>query len=255
MMSVRWVEEWMRGTVDAVGWPIILPSVCIAAWLLWRQRAHPLSSVEIVFLSWIALYMAVLLAPFHEMLFHYTLPLIAPAAILSARGIVAACEALEGQIRARGRLPARAIAIAAVLVCLVPAATTLLAERDISLRRTTAPNVVVGNWLSSRLPASASIAYDSLTYIPPRFTNIVATWGGTRAWLDQLNPDVVVVNRGIADTWADNPGSDEYYRCLENETCGYERVFALDDISVYQRQACSLADADVAGAFGDNDTR
>ena len=26
---------------------------------------------------------------------------------------------------------------------------------------------------------STSIVYDSLTYIPPRFTSIVATWGGT----------------------------------------------------------------------------
>jgi hypothetical protein len=196
-----------------------------------------------VFLSWIGLYLAVLLAPFHEMLFHYTLPLIAPAAILGARGIVAACEALERQVNLHRRMLARAVAIAVVLVSLAPATTTLLAERETSLHRTASANVVVGTWMTDRLPASTSIAYDSLIYIPPRFTSIVATWGGSRSWLAELNPDVVVVNGAIAGGWLGDPAKEAYYRCLENGGCGYERVFALDEIVVYQRRACGPADA------------
>jgi 4-amino-4-deoxy-L-arabinose transferase-like glycosyltransferase len=237
-----------------MGWPIVFPCACTTIWLLWRRRLHPLSSVEIVFFGWIGLYLAVLLAPFHEMLFHYTLPMIPPAAILGARGIVAACETIERRTHLDRRVPAGVTAMAVVLLSVVPGTGALMARRDKSLHRMDAANIVVGDWLSNRLPASSSIAYDSLTYIPPRFTNIIDTWGGTRAWLAKSNPDVVVVNRAIENSWANNPGSEDYYRCLQNETCGYERVFELNEVSVYQREACG-GPVDFDAVFGSNDTR
>lgn len=251
MMSVQWVEKWTNGIVSSVGWPLIVPLVCTAIWLLQRRHFHPLWSVEVVLLSWIGLYLTVLLAPFHELLFHYTLPLIAPAAILSARGIVAACETLAHH---RVALPhgasARAIAVPITLLCLAPAVTTLLTTREISLRRTASANAAVGDWMTQRFPPSTSIAYDYLTYIPPRYTRVAATWGGSRPWLAKLNPDVVVVNRWIASAWRGDPGKEAYYHCLETGTCSYERIFALDAISVYQRRGADPASA--TNAFDDS---
>ena len=60
-------------------------------------------------------------------------------------------------------------------------------------------------------------------------------WGGSRTWLSQLNPDVVIVNSVTAGAVIGNTDPAEYYECLAAGWCGYERVLSRGAITVYGR--------------------
>jgi len=102
-------------------------------------------------------------------------------------------------------------------------------------RESTSDAVLVGRWLECRAPSSARIAYDYFSYVPPAFRDASPTWGGSRAWLSALNPDIVIVNSVTAGAVIAESDPAEYYACLDAGRCGYERVLSRGVITVYGR--------------------
>jgi hypothetical protein len=204
-------------------------------WLLVRHRRARLSAVEAVLLAWTTIYTAVLLAPLHEIFMHYTLPIIVPTAMLAGHGIVAASNALSTRLKWRPRGAMVGVAVLLLLLCEVPGMEALAAFRTGSLLREDTPPIVIGKWTADRFPASSAVAYDYMSYVPPTFERVAATWGGTLRWLADVNPDLVVVNRRTASAWQDHASEQAYYLCLDAGTCGYTRVLTLDFMAVYQR--------------------
>jgi hypothetical protein len=125
---------------------------------------------------------------------------------------------------------------AAILAIDLPLGARLLATRaQLQNRERTSDAVLLGRWLECRVPSSARIAYDYLSYVPPAFQNASPTWGGSRDWLSQLNPDIVIVNSVTAGSAMGDAVHAEYYRCLMAGRCGYERVLSRGDLTVYGR--------------------
>ena len=236
-MNVQWVEGWITGAIGAIGWSIVVPAACATMWLLARRNRDRLLSIDIVLIGWMAIYSLVLLAPCHELFFHYTLPMIAPAALLASRGIIAAWGALAEALSRQRRAIALAGVCATMVLCEAPGVVTLATTRAASLRREETLPVVVGEWLERRMPASSTVVYDYMSYVPPKFARAEGTWGGSREWLASVDPDLVVVNRGALTASSGHPDQETYYRCLEDGSCGYRRVFAVEYMSVYERVA------------------
>jgi hypothetical protein len=147
---------------------------------------------------------------------------------------VAAAEWLAGLFKRRAL--AIAFLCAAVLAIDVPLGAHLLTARaQLKNRERTNDAVLVGKWLECRVPSSARIAYDYFSYVPPAFQDASPSWGGTRAWLSQLNPDIVIVNSVTAGVVIGGTDAAEYYECLAAGRCGYERVLSRGAITVYGR--------------------
>jgi hypothetical protein len=192
---------------------------------------HP---ADPILVAWIVLYGLVLSAPVHEFYVQYALPLAPPAAMLAGRGAVASAEWLAGVFGRR--ILAMAFLCAAVLATGVPLGAHLLAVRaQLQNRESTSDTVLVGRWLECRAPTSARIAYDYFSYVPPAFHDASPTWGGSRAWLSALNPDIVIVNSVTAGAVIADTDHAEYYACLAAGRCGYERVLSRGVITVYGR--------------------
>jgi hypothetical protein len=241
-LAAAWFSTWSRGVAAAVEWPVLLAALATMAGLAWtlsRHRAR-VNPADPILIAWIVLYALVLWAPVHEFYVQYALPLAPPAAMLAGRGAVAAAEWLAGLFKRRAL--AMAFLCAAVLAIDVPLGAHLLAERArLQNRERTNDAVLVGKWLECWIPSSARIAYDYFSYVPPAFQDASPTWGGSRAWLSQLNPDIVIVNSVTAGVVIGNTEPAEYYDCLAAGRCGYERVLSRGPITVYGRSG--LADA------------
>jgi hypothetical protein len=139
---------------------------------------------------------------------------------------------------------ATALLCAAVLAIDLPLASHLLAARtQLKNRESTSAAVLTGRWLECRMPPSTRIAYDYFSYVPPAFRDASPTWGGSRPWLSDLNPDIVIVNDVTAGAVMGDAGHAAYYRCLASGSCGYGRVRSYGEITVYARsdQAGALA--------------
>jgi 4-amino-4-deoxy-L-arabinose transferase-like glycosyltransferase len=194
-INVLWVETWTRGVFTTVGLPIVVALAgTLLAWLVDRRRR---SALEIILWGWIVVYILVLLAPVHELAVYYALPLVAPAAILAARGAIGITEILAWRLP---RVPRRATAALAITILAgfeLSSVAALSQIRRAVLLRERAPVVLAGEWLTARVPPTSRVAYHYLTYVPPAFTNVAVTWGASRAWLTAFDPDVVVVNRDV----------------------------------------------------------
>jgi 4-amino-4-deoxy-L-arabinose transferase-like glycosyltransferase len=236
--TLSWLALWMRAVATVVEWPVLCAALATMAGLLWmacRPRARVNPSDAILF-AWIALYAAVLLAPVHEFYVQYALPIVPPAAMLAGRGSVAAVRWLTDRAPARRRLFAGVLGLI-VFGLEVPMAQRLFAARkELATREETSAVVQAGKWIGCRAPTSARIAYDYFSYIPPAFPSATPTWGGSRAWLVSLNPDIVVVNAVTAGAAMSEPEHAAYYQCLASGSCGYARVLSRGEITVYGKQ-------------------
>jgi 4-amino-4-deoxy-L-arabinose transferase-like glycosyltransferase len=235
-VTAAWLVTWLRAVVAAVQWPVLIAALATMAgfaWMAVRHRAR-LNSAEAILVAWIGLYSLVLAAPVHEFYIHYVLPLVPPAAMLAGRGVVEAAEWLAGVFERRRLVTA--FLCAAILAIDLPLGARLLATRaQLQNRERTSDAVLLGRWLECRVPSSARIAYDYLSYVPPAFQNASPTWGGSRDWLSQLNPDIVIVNSVTAGSAMGDAVHAEYYQCLMAGRCGYERVLSRGDLTVYGR--------------------
>jgi hypothetical protein len=252
-LSAEWLSTWWRGVATAVEWPVLVAALATMAGLVWmihRRRAQ-VNPADPILIAWIALYSLVLSAPVHEFYVHYALPLAPPAAMLAGRGGVAAAEWLAAVFQRR--------ALAMTALCTVVAAIDLPFGAQLITMRTqlrnrerTSDAVFVGKWLECRMPSSARIAYDYFSYVPPVFRDATPTWGGSREWLSRLDPDIVIVYDVTAGPVMELADHAEYYRCLAEMRCGYERVLSRGGFTVYGRsgQAGALSGRPPAAASG-----
>jgi 4-amino-4-deoxy-L-arabinose transferase-like glycosyltransferase len=233
--TAAWLATWLQGIAIAVEWPVLiaaLATMAVVGWMAARRRLV-VDPAEPILVAWLLLYALVLAAPVHEFYVQYALPLAPPAAMLAGRGAVAVARWLSGVL---DRLSATAVLVVAVLGISIPMGADLIAARaQLQNRERTSAAVTLGRWLECRVPASARIAYDYFSYVPPPFHDVWPTWGGSRAWLSGLNPDIVIVNGGTAGAVIGNPIHAEYYQCLIDGVCGYERVISRGDVTIYAR--------------------
>lgn len=243
VFNLVWVDSWLVGGGAAIGWTIVAACAGTVIWLLANRASRPLSNAEMVLISWLGLYIVVLLAPVHERLLHYTLPLIAPAAMLAACGIVSMTTAAMRNRPASWTVRAVPVSMALTLGLSVEVhdAIELMATRHTLLEREHSPVVLAGNWIADEIPASARIAYDYTSYIPPQFIHATATWGASPDWLLKLRPDFVVVNAAIESAWRGRPEAEAYYSCVKSGACGYRHRYSLDTFSVYERMQSTLS--------------
>ena len=237
-LTSEWLSTWFFGIGAAVGWPVLAIALLTMAGLVWnaaRHGARP-SASESILAAWVVLYGLVLSAPVHEFYVHYALPLAPPLAMLAGRGVTAAAGWLEQRLSRRGLVPAVSAA-AAVGVIVVGAGDLLSARSQLLARDLSNDTLFVGRWLGCLLPASTRVAYDYFSYVPPVFRDATPTWGGTRDWLSQFNPDVVIVNSVTAGPVLDTAAHAEYYRCLANGSCGYGRILERGPYAVYARDS------------------
>jgi hypothetical protein len=187
-------------------------------------------------MAWTAIYVLVLSAPVHEFYVHYALPLAPPAAMFAGRGLVAAGTWLANSVRQRRF--AGAFVTAATVVLAVPLSVSVFATRQVLMdRERTSAAIFVGKWLECRVPVSSRVAYDYFSYVPPAFRDVSPTWGGTRPWLLDFDPDIVIVNSVTALPAMDEDRHREYYQCLSERTCGYAVLMSREPITVYARSA------------------
>lgn len=233
VLNLRWTETWTRGVLAAVGAPVI---VALLATLPCRlaDRRRPTSG-DVVLFVWIALYMLVLLAPVHELLVHYALPLLAPAGVLAGRGIASGADLLAFRYPRVPRWATAGVLLVAMAGLKVPTLAALTKVRQDALAKEQARRVVAGNWLLSRVPLGSRIVYEYYSYVPPAFRNTVATWGDTREWLLAIDPDVVVVSRFTFEVWHGLHTGESYSRCLHDGSCGYVRTLESGPVEVFEK--------------------
>ena len=235
-LSAAWLSTWFRGVATAVEWPVLVAALAAMTGLVWMVRWHraQVHPAQPILMAWIALYSLVLLAPVHEFYVHYALPLAPPAAMLAAGGGVAAAGWLAGIFERRALAITALCAVVAAVD--IPFAAQLLATRtQLRNREGTSDAVFVGKWLECRVPSSARIAYDYFSYVPTVFQDATPTWGGSREWLSRLDPDVVIVYGVTAGAVMEEADHAEYYRCLAEHRCGYERVLSRGEFTLYGR--------------------
>jgi hypothetical protein len=248
-INIHWVASWTFGVFTTVGLPIVVAFGCtMISWLTDRRRR---TKMEIVLRCWLGLYILVLLAPVHELAYHYALPLVAPAAILAARGVTEVLEIIAWRLPRAPRPAMAAVAVAAVAAFEFQNVAALLQTKEAVLRRQGAPVILAGQWLEGRVPVTSHVVYDYLSYVPPAFAHVTATWGASRAWLTSENPDVVVVNQQVSPVWRGPNNEEPYSVCLERDTCGYVRVFELDPIAIFQKRSnrAVVSGRDLLGAL------
>lgn len=233
-INVHWVASWTLGVFTTVGLPIVVAFGCtVFGWFADRRRR---TRMEIVLSCWIGIYILVLLAPVHELAIHYALPLVAPLAILAARGVTEVLEIVAWRLPRAPRPAMAAVVITAVAAFEFQNVAALRQTREAVLHRNGAPVILAGQWLEERVPTTSRVVYDYQSYVPPAFANVTATWGDSRAWLTSANPDVVVVNKYVSPIWRGPHNEESYSVCLERGTCGYTRVFELDPIAIFQKR-------------------
>src|SRR3989442_13217905 len=103
-------------------------------------------------------------------------------------------------------------------------------------RESTSDAIWVGRWAQSHIPASARIAYDYFAYVPAAFQDVWPTWGGSIRWLQEIDPDVVIVNHLAAARYFADRNVGEYYQCLSTRNCGFEPIIKRGEIIVYARR-------------------
>jgi len=237
-LSVASIAAMLRGFGVAIEWPVLWAALGTAAWLALRvrRRPAPVTATDVVLIAWLVIYALVLIAPVHEVYIDYALPLAPPAAMLAGRGATVFTKWF-GTLIGRPALTVAALCVVLIGVELA-LARTLVERRNHHLARAiSSDQMYVATWLECHADTSARVAYDHFVYVSPAFADASVTWGGTREWLASLNPDIVVTNRETAVYASGQAQNAAYYECLAAGTCGYERVLARGDLTVYGRQA------------------
>jgi hypothetical protein len=121
-------------------------------------------------------------------------------------------------------------------------------------REQTNVSIEAGLWLEQQYPANARVLYDYYTWVPPYFANAVPIFGGTLQDLEKLEPDLVVVNKAIAERFSDlrrasayigGEGdfkeSYEYYQTLAHNSAGYTLLRDFGNVQIYGRTTGDLS--------------
>ena len=210
---------------------------------LWRPRG--------LLWTWVLFYFAFLMAGVSLRRSYYLLPIVPFLLVLSADAVVRIVSGVFA--RTRGR---RVLAYGfAALVLLAGGLEVGRSAREVVRFRTERgawPEgdraVAFGDWLTEAYPPSTRVLYDAYTYVPPVFTNVGSTHGGTLELLRAFRPDVVIVNERVAWRFADPSRAEAfvsgprrfrehhaYYDGLRGESLGYSLVRDLGGVRVYAK--------------------
>ena len=225
------IGQWLQTFNEALG-PIVL-AIPLGVALVWGERSRSRRSLAAVLLAFFAIYVAVLLTRVRVPADQYLLPVIPVCALLT--GYVAQWVVDRVPFR-------RAVAAGIVILFAVAAVPSYVNAREQLLHRDrTAGAAIAGRWLSCAVRHDARVVYDYLSYVPPSFADAHPTWGGTPAWRDSLNPDVIVVATPIATNNAGVSPNQEYYACLADGSCGFDRLFGNADVHIYVKRSDAAA--------------
>ena len=233
--------NWAAFITAEMGAWTVATAALTAVWVIVSLKRPGVTTVsDVVLVTWTALFFVVLFLPVHGVARHYVLPLIPPMILLACRGLTGVAAVVGQKLpSSAARRVAAAVAVAALIVLEAPLAVRLAAERKATLARVeTSDAVWVGRWLQCHAPRSARIAYDYSSYVPMYFSDVRATWGGTLAWLGDVDPDAVIVNGFVSDHYAtDDPERAAYYAALANGRGGFDPLLTRGTFAVYARRS------------------
>lgn len=227
--------EWGQVAADHLGVVLLAGAAAglAAGWLLSVPSKTAEEKASLLTLAaWIAIYSVLLVARLRAVTPHYALPLVPALAWFAGYGAARIAATM------RASRTAAAGALSALLV--LSSAPRYIEWRGKWMRRVElSASVAGGRWLACALAPTARIAYDQMSFVPPVFTDVHPTWGGTIEWRDTLGPDVVIVRSAVERMHADASASQAervYYDCLRKGACGFEPWFGNDEVQVYGRR-------------------
>jgi len=213
----------------------------------WRD---PIVGAESTMWAWVIFYMSFIFLRVNMRSPNYLLPVTPFLIILSTRPVSQALEYVAGK-RSRKLVTVLAFAILFIIGCaeLPKSLTRLYKKRQVIISREyTSTSVKAGKWLAENYPASTRILFDYYSYVPPSFLDARDTWGGTIEILEELKPNIVIVNKSISDRFSDirqatryAEGEEEfierheYYKAMREETAGYTLIRDFGHIQIYAR--------------------
>lgn len=229
--------RWASFVFDDLGYGIPILAAACAVWILADiVRGRPRSGTDVVLLMWTTLFAGILVLPVHLVQPHHMLPMIPALIMMASRCLSDIATVLRARFHGIGR-PATAAAFGVIaLVVLVPFASRFRVDRRQALDRERTSNAIwAGEWLRCHVPPSTRIAYDQISYVPAVFEQVTPTWNGSLAWLRRTDPDIVIVNHLTTDQFRGDRQAGDYYRCLEDGTCGFRWIVSRGEIDVYAR--------------------
>jgi hypothetical protein len=251
----RW--EWLSLLASP---QLVHPAVLALAVLglaLWALRMggrgrQGLSEPQAVPWLWTLVYLGLLLLRVNTRTYRAMLPIIPFLLMLAGDGV-------EQLIKyAATRLPRRLAPLLTAVTVLVLLGLVLPSSlrRALGFRQSVVNHaqrgdvVLAGNWLEANYAPATRVLYDPQCYVPPAFPDAQLTaWGGTLQQLQELQPDVVMVNSYHTERFSD-PGMAgayareeaqfmaryDYYQALRSGEAGYALVRDFGSIQVYARQ-------------------
>jgi len=111
--------------------------------------------------------------------------------------------------------------------------------------------VEAGNWLETHYEPGTCILYDHYSYVPPVFDDAHFTWGGTLELLNNVKPDVIIINQKISSRFSDMRAAPlfgngekaflkiyQYYESVQNSSGSYSLVqsFGSGAIQIFERK-------------------
>jgi len=200
--------------------------------------------------AWVIFYLSILILRVNILWPHYLLPVIPCLIILSTQPISQVINYFTNKLSRR----MVAVLVVSILVIIggveLPKSLTRLYKYRQSMisREKTSVSVKAGKWIAKHYPPSTRILYDYYSYIPPSFVDAYDTWGGTIEVLEDLKPNIVIINKSISNRFSDihqakrYAGGEEefmekheYYKAMREERAGYTLIRDFGDIRMYVR--------------------
>jgi hypothetical protein len=215
----------------------------------WR---NPVLTPELVMWAWIAFYIGFLILRVNFRAEIYLLPVIPFLIIFSTRWVNHTVNYAAKKLP-RKFLP---ILVSAILLIIggveVPKSLSRVCKwrQSVMNREQNSISVRAGKWLASNFSSANRILYDYYSYVPPSFLDAHNTWGGTIEILEDLKPNIVIVNKLISARFSDirqatryYEGKNEfmkkheYYKALRDGRAGYMLIRDFRHIEVYGRSS------------------
>lgn len=247
--------EWLKLLISDIGLILIILSGLSLIPLVFaalKREGSRFLSADFVLMMFIIIYLAFLCLRVGYLMDRYLIPIIPPIIILGAKTISSTFQWCRERIRSPYNFIVGVTMICVLLGMLIPGflAHNLSFRQEMSTRIERSIRVFAGHWLENNYQPSTRILYDAYTYIPPSFSKVERVMGPTIEILEQVQPDIVIVNDAIKNRFKSKERADffvavvgperymksyEYYRRLENEDFGYKIVKDFGSIKAYVR--------------------
>jgi hypothetical protein len=247
---------WLKALVQP---GVLSPSISILCLLaigalLYRVATRGTSELltpESILVGWIVSYLLLLFIRIRYYDSHFLLPVIPSMIILSVATLRRVFDRLRNSLS-----PQMATATSVVLAALILGVgayhtSSTFHEYRLGTVAEFQGAVEAGRWLTEHYPPATRtrILYDAPAYIPPQFGDAYPTWSGTRELLDKIDPQVVVIIKGVADQFADLGlgqkylggqeafrASHDFYGSFHEGAGSYRLQFEAETTRVYEKR-------------------